>query len=120
LERRLDSYLDAYWPNPATEGQPKFFCEDDETNYRLAPTPDSAYAYGAYFTRLPTGLTVSNANTEVGDNYEDMLLKACMWETCKFLQFWEAALFWKEEYITEAAKIDPEIKKMYQNEAGVR
>lgn len=118
LERRIDSYLRDYWPNATLTGTPLFFAEDDENNIRIAPTPDSGYAYTLYHLRIPTGLSAANTTTELGDKYENVLTYSCFWEAAKFLEHETMIATWKEDYMTEVGKLQQEVGRVYSNEYG--
>ena len=118
LERRIDSYLRDLYPNASTEGQPTVYSEDDETNFRLAPTPDTTYTYTVYYQHVPTGLSASNATTEIGTNYYDMLLYCVLWRSGLFLKDYDAAKAHQADYEAEAARVAAEVQRMYANEYG--
>lgn len=50
---RKYEYLREYWPNPTTNGVPKFYCDYDYTHWMVAPTPDDDYVFEVlYYERL--------------------------------------------------------------------
>ena len=50
---RKYEYLREYWPNPTTNGIPKFYCDYDYTHWMVAPTPDDDYVFEVlYYERL--------------------------------------------------------------------
>ena len=52
LLRRYE-YLREYWPDPAANGVPKFYCDYDYTHWMVAPTPDDDYVFEVlYYERL--------------------------------------------------------------------
>jgi len=118
LERRIDSYLRDLHPNATTEGQPTIYSEDDETNFRFAPTPDTTYTYTVYYQRKPTGLTSSNVTTHLGTNYYDMLLYCVLWRSGLILKDYDAAKAHKDDYMEESARVAAEVQRMYANEYG--
>jgi len=118
LERRIDSFIKDYWPNASSTSSPLFYAEDNQSTIRIAPTPDSTYAYTVYYLRIPTGLSISNTTTELGDNYENVLTYSCFWEAAKFLEHEQMMAVWKEEYQTETAKLQQEVGRIYSNEYG--
>jgi len=118
LEKRIDTYILDYSPT-TTQSQPKFYAEVNETNYILGPVPDQNYAYEVYYRREPSGLSVSNLNTEVGDNHEDLLMFACLAYGEEFLQNDVEQAKWEGEYgkVKEATNL--EVRRRYQTEYGV-
>jgi hypothetical protein len=50
---RKYEYLREYWPNPTSNGVPKFYCDYDYTHWMVAPTPDDDYVFEVlYYERL--------------------------------------------------------------------
>tara|TARA_R110002110_G_scaffold142551_1_gene330808 strand:+ start:413 stop:1036 length:624 start_codon:yes stop_codon:yes gene_type:complete len=102
LDHRVDSYLRDYWPNLTTQGTPKFYSTKSAntagTTIRIAPTPDTADSYQVDFIAPEAGLSSSNANTWVGDNAENVLLSACLYEASAFLKAGETLALYKTQF----------------------
>jgi len=102
LDHRVDSYLRDYWPNLTTQGTPKFYSTKSAntagTTIRIAPTPDTADSYQVDFIAPEAGLSSSNANTWVGDNAENVLLSACLYEASAFLKAGETLTLYKTQF----------------------
>jgi len=86
LERKDVSYMNEYWPNRATEGEPKYYSQWDFNTVYVVPTPDAAYSVEVSLSKLPNRLTSSNANTWIGDNAPALILYGCLAEAFKFLK----------------------------------
>ena len=102
LDHRVDSYLRDYWPNLTTQGTPKFYSTKSAntagTTIRIAPAPDTADSYQVDFIAPEAGLSSSNANTWVGDNAENVLLSACLYEASAFLKAGETLTLYKTQF----------------------
>ena len=102
LDHRVDSYLRDYWPNLTTQGTPKFYSTKSATTsgttITIAPTPNAADTYQVDFIAPETGLSSSNANTWVGDNAENVLLSACLYEASAFLKAGETLTLYKTQF----------------------
>ena len=102
LDHRVDSYLRDYWPNLTTQGTPKFYSTKSAntagTTIRIAPTPDTADSYQVDFIAPEAGLSSSNTNTWVGDNAENVLLSACLYEASAFLKAGETLTLYKTQF----------------------
>lgn len=118
LERRLDSFLKDYWPTVSSTGTPLFYAEDDEGTVRIAPTPDSTYAYTVYIVRLPTGMSSTNTTTELGDHYENVLTYGTFAEAVKFLENETLIPVWDKTFQDELARLRQEVGRVYSNEYG--
>ena len=102
LDHRLDSYLRDYWPNGSTQGTPRMYSTKTATTsgtvITLAPTPNSTDSYQVDFIAPETGLSSSNANTWIGDNAENVLLSACLYEASSFLKAGETLALYKTQF----------------------
>ncbi len=102
LDHRIDSYLRDYWPNSATQGVPEFYSTKTAgtagTVITLAPTPNSTDTYQVDYIAPEAGLSSSNANTWVGDNAENVLLSACLYEASAFLKAGETLALYKTQF----------------------
>ena len=108
LDHKVDSYLRDYWPNSSTTGTPIMYSTKNATTsgtvITLAPTPSATLAYQVDFIAPETGLSSSNANTWIGDNAENVLLAATLYETSAFLKAPETLNLYKTQF-DEAVKL---------------
>jgi len=102
LNHKIDSYLQDYWPNPSTQGTPRMYATKNAgisgTVITIAPTPDSTSTLNADFIAPETGLSSSNANNWIGDNAENVLLSACLYEASAFLKAGETLALYKTQF----------------------
>jgi len=102
LDHRVDSYLRDYWPNLTTQGTPKFYstksANTSGTTITIAPTPNAADTYQVDFIAPETGLSSTNSNSWVGDNAENVLLSACLYEASAFLKAGETLALYKTQF----------------------
>jgi len=102
LDHRIDSYLRDYWPNSATQGVPEFYSTKTAgtagTVITLAPTPNSTDTYQVDFIAPEAGLSAANANNWIGDNAENVLLSACLYEASAFLKAGETLALYKTQF----------------------
>tara|TARA_R110000751_G_scaffold246376_1_gene346329 strand:- start:465 stop:929 length:465 start_codon:yes stop_codon:yes gene_type:complete len=102
LDHRVDSYLRDYSPNSATQGTPLFYSTKNAgtggTVITLAPTPSSTDTYQVDYMAPETGLSSSNANNWIGDNAENVLLAACLYEASAFLKAGETLALYKTQF----------------------
>jgi hypothetical protein len=108
LDHRVDSYLKDYWPNSSTTGTPIMFSIKSATTSGtvmvLAPTPDATLAYSVDYIAPITGLSSSNTTNWIGDNAENVLLSACLYESSAFLKAPETVTLYKSQF-DEAAQL---------------
>jgi hypothetical protein len=102
LDHRIDSYLRDYWPNSATQGVPEIYSTKTAgtagTVITLAPTPNSTDTYQVDYIAPEAGLSSSNANNWIGDNAENVLLSACLYEASAFLKAGETLALYKTQF----------------------
>ena len=102
LNHRVDSYIRDYSPNATTQGTPIMYSTKSAstagTVVTLAPTPNSTDTYQVDFVAPETGLSSSNANNWIGDNLENVLLAACLYEASAFLKAGETLSLYKTQF----------------------
>ena len=120
LDHRVDSYLRDYWPNATTQDTPKFYstksANTSGTTITIAPTPNAADTYQVDFIAPETGLSSSNANTWVGDNAENVLLSACLYEASAFLKAGETLTLYKTQFDEAVQLFVQEMQRDYAAE----
>lgn len=98
LRRRTDDFLIDYWPDDTINLVPKYYSDDSEANFIVAPTPDTAYAYEIKTTKAPTKLSISNETNYFVSNLPDVLYFASMVEQSKFMKAWSQVSTWENYY----------------------
>ena len=102
LNHRVDSYIRDYWPNATTQGDPIMYSTKNAgiagTVVTFAPTPDSTDSYQVDYIAPEEGLSSSNANNWIGDNAENVLLAACLYEASAFLKAGETLALYKTQF----------------------
>jgi hypothetical protein len=73
--------------NGSSSGTIKFWAnQSDGDNFVFAPAPSALTNLDIGYIYRPTGISATNTTTWIGDNYPDLLLKACIMETSKFMK----------------------------------
>jgi len=120
LDHRVDSYLRDYWPNLNTQGTPKFYSTKSATTagttITIAPTPNAADTYQVDFIAPETGLSSTNSNSWVGDNAENVLLSACLYEASAFLKAGETLALYKTQFDEAVQLFVQEMQRDYAAE----
>jgi hypothetical protein len=91
------NFMRAAYPNPNTEGLPKYYALfgptvtsniiTDELSFILGPTPDDAYDVELHYYYYPESITTAaDGRTWLGDNYSPVLLYGTMLEAYVFLK----------------------------------
>ena len=82
----------------------------------LAPTPDATYAYQVDYINPATGLSSSNTTTWLGDNAENVLLSACLYEASAFLKAPETVTLYKAQFDEAITLMQQEMLRDYASE----
>ncbi len=102
LNHSIDSYLRDYSPNASTQEVPIMYSTNSAgtagTIITLAPTPNSTDTYQVDFIAPEVGLSSSNTNNWNGDNVENVLLAACLYEASAFLKAGETLSLYKTQF----------------------
>jgi len=91
------NFIRASYPNPNTEGLPKYYALfgptvtsniiTDELSFILGPTPDAAYDVELHYYYYPESITVAaDGRTWLGDSYSPVLLYSTLVEAYTFLK----------------------------------
>lgn len=77
-------YIQEYNPTGAT-GTPKYYAYFDVDNFILGPVPAGNYSVELHYYYKPASIIVANT-TWIGDNAEQALLYACLFEAYTFMK----------------------------------
>ena len=111
LEQRDTSFMAEYYSTPSTQAVdiPKYYANWDEEFWVLAPTPDKTYEITLAYNKQPdtiTDTTSSPAPATVGtylsNNYQDLLLYACLVNTYAYLKGPQDMLQYYQQAYTQA------------------
>tara|TARA_R100000315_G_C5173454_1_gene100228 strand:- start:45 stop:743 length:699 start_codon:yes stop_codon:yes gene_type:complete len=95
LEQRDTSFMAEYYSTPGTQAVdiPKYYANWDEEFWVLAPTPDKTYEITLAYNKQPDTLTDTTSTpapatngTYLSNNYQDLLLYACLVNTYAYLK----------------------------------
>ena len=120
LKHRIDSYLRDYVPNATTQGEPFMYATKKATTsgikILIGPVPSATLAFEIDFIGLETGLSSTNANNWIGDNAEQVLLSACLYESSAFLKAPDSVNLYKAQFDEAIALFQQEMQRNYQAE----
>ena len=125
LDHRIDSYLKDYHPNSSSTSTPEMYSTKSASTsgvtLTVAPTPSATLAYQVDFIAPVTGLSSSNTTTWLGDNAENVLLAAALYEVSTFLKAPETLQLYKAQFDEAIALFQQEMGRNYTSEynAGI-
>lgn len=97
VEKRTPAYILAYFDR-TRDAAPLYWGIRNETQFMVAPKPDSNYAFTFHGIVRPEGLSDANPITWLGTNVGDLLLKACLIEAEQYLLGAAPLAVWKMDY----------------------
>jgi hypothetical protein len=100
LELRSTDFVRDY-QQPGSTAPPKYYSEQTETDWLLAPIPDGNYTVITRGVTRPESLSVGQDTTWLSLHQDDLLFKACLAESEAFLKADDRVEMWKTQY-TEA------------------
>lgn len=95
---RKYEYLREYWPDPAQEDAPEYYCDYDYTHWLIAPTPDAAYNYEVLYYERAQPLDESNQSNWFTQYAPQALLYGSLLQAMPFLKNDERIPMWKAQY----------------------
>ena len=125
LDHRIDSYLKDYHPNSSSTSTPEMYstkaASTSGVTLTVAPTPSATLAYEVDFIAPVTGLSSSNTTTWIGDNAENVLLSATLYEVSTFLKAQEMITLYKAQFDEAIGLFQQEMGRNYSAEynAGI-
>lgn len=99
LELRSTDFVRDY-QQPGATGIPKYYCEAGQDNWALAPIPDAIYTVNTRgTTRLEPLVQTTQETNWLSLHMDDLLFKACLAESEKFLKSDDRIELWKADYV---------------------
>ena len=95
---RKYEYLREYWPDPAAESVPKFYCDYDYTHWMVAPTPDAAYNFEVLYYERIQPLDSSNQTNWFTIYAPQALLYGSLLQAMPFLKNDDRIPMWQAQY----------------------
>ncbi len=95
---RKYEYLREYWPDPASEDVPKFYCDYDYTHWMVAPTPNSAYNFEVLYYERIQPLESANQTNWFTIYAPQALLYGTLLQAMPFLKNDERMPMWQQQY----------------------
>lgn len=95
---RKYEYLRNYFPDPTATGVPKYYADYDYTNWLVAPTPSSAYAFEVLYYERVQPLDTSNQTNWFTIYAPQALLYGTLLQAMPFLKNDERISMWQSQY----------------------
>lgn len=97
------SYIREVWPTPSTTGEPRYYSFSSATTFLVAPTPNSNFAYTIDYYGFGATIVGVDGNTSwLGDNAEEVLLYASLYEAAIYNKAEQDLLVAYKQQYTEA------------------
>lgn len=113
LKYRTKEVVEAYWPDPTQNGEPRFYSDFGLSYILVAPTPILAYPFKWGYWELPQLLDASNQENYQTIYAPNLLLYSCLLEAVPFLKEDNRVPTWKGMYDEALGALSAEdIRKM--------
>ena len=112
LRERNKSFLREYHPTAATQGTPKYWAEESETQWRFAPTPNNTDNWTAHYHKRPDGLSSGTLTTFLSDAAPDALFFACLAMSEAFLIDDTRVAQWIAQYGSLLPGVQTELRRL--------
>ena len=89
LDKKTMSYIRDYNPSDLNLDFPKYYADRNATQFHLAPSPQSAYAYEIRYSKQPTKLSLTNTTNYFTSKCSAPLFYACMIHMSLFMKAWD-------------------------------
>lgn len=88
LIKRSYEFVQNFWPDGATTGTPKYYCELDETSWMAVPPPSAAWSVEIRYVKRPASLTAGagTGTTWMSSRCGDLLFAASLMEAEHYLK----------------------------------
>ena len=118
---RKYEYLREYWPDPAEESVPKFYCDYDYTHWLIAPTPDDDYSFEVLYYERIQPLDSSNQSNWFTQYAPQALLYGSLLQAMPFLKNDERIPMWQQQYDKVMAVLrNEDIIRMIDRQSNAR
>jgi hypothetical protein len=95
---RKYEYLREYWPDPAEEGVPAYYCDYDYTHWLVAATPDDDYVFEVLYYERTQPLDSSNQTNWFTQYAPQAMLYGSLLQAMPFLKNDERIPMWQGQY----------------------
>lgn len=113
------SFIREAYPDPAYTSVPKYYAVFDDNTLLLAPTPADAYQVELHYYYYPESI-VTAGTTWLGNNFDNLLLYACMVEAAAFMKSEEdTTKMYAEQYAVNMKLLKDYAKEKF-NSGGYR
>lgn len=100
---RSDEFVRDYngqYFDPLGHGIPRYYSESSESQWRLAPVPNVEVELTYRYTARPDGLSDVVTETWFSVHAPDLLLRACLAESERFLKSDDRITIWEQDYVS--------------------
>lgn len=121
LQQRSYDYCRAFWPNPATQGQPRYYSDYDYEHFFIVGTPNSDYPFELAYYERPEPLSATNQTNWTTRYAPQLLLYATLLEAQPFLKNPDKAKEFMDLYnLAKQALGQEDIRRVQDRAAGAR
>lgn len=111
LYLKTDEYINEYWPQRTSVGNPKYYANWGFDKWLVAPAPSATTIFEISYVAVPTSLTSASTTNWITDYASDALFYETMAEANRFMKNWGAAREWEDKYNQSIAMLRNEARR---------
>lgn len=111
LYLKTDEYINEYWPDRTSVGNPKYYANWGFNTWLIAPAPSATTVFEISYVAVPTSLTSAVPTNWITDYAPDALFYETMAEANRFMKNWGAAREWEDKYNQSIAMLRNEARR---------
>jgi hypothetical protein len=116
LRRKSDDFLREYWPQETSVGTPKYYAEDNQTTYRIAPCCSTTSNVTVIYVARPSVLSTTVQTNYFTNFTPDCLFYATMMEMAVFQRNQELFQYYQALYTASRDSTNIEGKQQKQDD----
>lgn len=97
-QMKQNDFIRDYWPIQTSVGQPKYYGNENGSNWVLAPTPASAYEFTVQYVKQETHLSAGAQTNYYTNLVPDALYYATMSQQSEFMKDYSTQQIWEKKY----------------------
>lgn len=119
LNKKTNDFIRDYWPHQASVAQPKYYGDEDNTQFILGPTPASSYNLTISYTKQLTHLSAGTQTNYYTDFASDALYYATISHMADFMKDYTIKPVWEQQYLNAVQGLNNEGRRSRRDDATV-
>lgn len=114
---RTNEFLDVYWPDRTSVGEPKYWSNFADTALLIAPAPTGQNEVEMEYVVEPSALGATTSSNWFSEKSAAALFAGVMKQAARFMKHWEAALYWSQVFDDEITKLNEQDRRARRDDS---